>query len=151
MLRILAVVDGSERTGGVVQYLLGLSAKLGEIEVVLLNIQPKPEEWRMRGYGWFQREAIHDRLTNDLGRRIVRSSGRHLEAAGIAYKDRVELGDRTDVIVRNVREENCDLVVVPEPQPGSVRRWLMRVARLPIGSVASVVVQLVAVPVVVVR
>jgi nucleotide-binding universal stress UspA family protein len=149
-LRVLAVVDGSERSGRVVKYLLGLAAQCGAIEVVLLNIQPKPQEWRMRGYGWFQREAIHDRLINDLGGRIVASAGRHFEAAGVAHSARVELGGRVETIVRCAREENCDLLVLAEAPPGAVRRWLMRSAGLSFGSVASVAIHSMRVPLVVI-
>jgi nucleotide-binding universal stress UspA family protein len=150
-MKILAVVDGSERTGRIVKWLLDLPLKREAIEVVLLNIQPKPQEWRMRGYGWFQREAIHDRLINDLGARIAGSVARHLKAAGIAHRSRVVLGDVPEIIVRCTEEENCDLVVVPQPEPGTIRRWLMRAARLTIGSDASAVVHSVQVPVVLVR
>ena len=149
-LRILAAVDGSECTGRVVKYLLNLYSRHQAVEIVLLNTQPEPQDWRMRGYGWFHRQAVHDRLINDLGKRVVASAGRHLEAAGVAYKGRIELGDPTETIVRCSREENCDLILLAEPTPGVFRKWLMRTAGVTIGSVASIVIHFAPVPVVVI-
>jgi nucleotide-binding universal stress UspA family protein len=149
-LRILAGVDGSESSGRVMKCLIGLYVGRGPIEVVLLNVQPKPQDWRMRGYGWFQREAIHDRLINDLGKRVIASAARHLDSAGVTHKDRIELGEPGETILRCAREEDCDLIVLAEPRPGVVRTWLMRTVRLSLGSVASVVIHLARVPVVVV-
>jgi nucleotide-binding universal stress UspA family protein len=150
-VKILAVVDGAEHTGRVMKYLLGLCASLSLVDVVLLNIQPEPQDWRMRGYGWFKREEIHDRLINDLGKRIVTSAGRQLDGAGIPHRDRIELGDPTDTIVRCAREEGCDLIVLAEPEPGRLRRWLMRMSGLTIHSVASVVIHFTSAPVVIAR
>ena len=81
--KILAAVDGSERTGRILEYLIGLAESGIPIEVVVLNIQPEPEDWRLRGYGSFKQGEIHDRLVNELGKPIVSSvgpqarSGRH--------------------------------------------------------------------------
>jgi nucleotide-binding universal stress UspA family protein len=149
--RILAIVDGSEGTGRVIKYLLGLRALGAPFDVVLLNIQPEPEDWRLRGYGWFKREAIRERIVSDLGRPAVASAGRQLDGAGIAHKDRIELGEAADTIVRCAREEECDFIVLAEPTPGAVRRWLMRSAGMSIGSIASVVIAFAHVPVVVAK
>jgi nucleotide-binding universal stress UspA family protein len=149
-LRILAVVDGSECTGRVMKCLIGLYVGRGPIEVVLLNVQPQPQDWRLRGYGWFQREAIHDRLINDLGKRVIASAARHLDSAGVTHKDRIELGEPGETILRCAREEDCDLIVLAEHRPGAVRTWLMRIARCSIGSLGSFVIDLARVPVVVV-
>jgi nucleotide-binding universal stress UspA family protein len=120
------------------------------MQLVLLNVQPKPQDWRLRGYGWFQREAIHDRLINDLGRRIVANAARRLDSAGIPHKDRIELGEPGETILRCASEEGCDLIVLAEPRPGAVRAWLARRLRLSAGSLADFVINLARVPVVVV-
>jgi nucleotide-binding universal stress UspA family protein len=123
----------------------------GPIEVVLLNIQPRPQEWRLRGYGWFHREAIHDRLINDLGERIVRSASRHLKAAAIAYRSRIEIGEIIETTVRCAREEDCDLLVLAERPSGVVRRWLMSAFGLTIGSISSIAVHFVRSPVIAIK
>jgi len=150
-LRVLAVVDGSENSGRVAKYLLDLHARDGAIAVVLLNIQPKPEVGRLRGYGSFRRAEIDDRLINELGRRVITSAGRHLDAASIVHKDRIELGDPVETILRCADEENCDLIVLADPKPGMVRQWLMRTSGVVTHSVASVVIHFANAPVLVAR
>ena len=146
-LRVLAVVDRSESSGRVTKYLLDLHARDVPCEVVLLSVQPMPEVGRLRGYGSFRRAEIDDRLINDLGKRVVTSAARHLDAASILHKDRIELGDAAATIVRCAEEEKCDLIVLAEPRPSIVRQWLMRNTGLVAGSIASVVIHLVPVPV----
>jgi nucleotide-binding universal stress UspA family protein len=148
-LRVLAVVDGSECAGRVTKYLLDLHARDGTLDVVLLNIQPLPAVGRLRGYGSFRRAEVDDRLINDLGKRVVTSAARHLDAANIAHKDRIELGDPVETIVRCTDEEKCDLIVLAESKPNAVQQWLMRNTGTVVHSVASVVVHLARVPVLV--
>jgi nucleotide-binding universal stress UspA family protein len=148
-LRVLAVIDGSESSGRVTKYLLDLHARDGALDVVLLNVQPAPVVGRLRGYGSFRRGQIEDRLINDLGKRIVASAARHLDAASIAHKDRIELGDPPDTIVRCAEEEKCNLIVLAESRPNAVHRWLMRTTGAVISSVASVVIHLARMPVLV--
>ena len=149
-LRVLATINGSEGSGRVLNHVLRLPQLYGPVEVVVLNVQPKPQDWRLRGWGWFQREAIHDRLINELGRRAIASAGRQLDAAGIAHRDRIELGEPGETIARCAREEGCDLVVLAEPRPGAVRMWLLRNGGLSTGATAGIVVHLAQVPVVLV-
>jgi nucleotide-binding universal stress UspA family protein len=149
-LRILAAVDGSECTGRVMKYLLAMRALHARFDVVLLNVQPQPEDRRLRGYGWFKREEILGGL-NERSRRIVGSVARQLDAAGITHKDRFELGDAADAIVRCAGEEDCDLIVLAEAPPSPLGRWLARSAGLSIGSLASVVAAFASVPVVVAK
>src|SRR5215203_2970419 len=56
--KILAVVDGSARTADVLEFLIAQSGGGPPQEVVLLNVQPLPEDWRLRGYGSFKQEEI---------------------------------------------------------------------------------------------
>jgi nucleotide-binding universal stress UspA family protein len=148
-LRILALVDGSECTGRVIKYLLQQHALGVPFEVTLLNVQPQPQDWRLRGYGWFKREAIRERIIADLAQPTLAHTGRQLDGVGIAHRERIELGEASETIVRCAREENCDLIVLAEASPGAVRRWLMHSARVSIGSVANAVGTFAHVPVVV--
>jgi nucleotide-binding universal stress UspA family protein len=150
-LRVLAVVDGTECAGRVTKYLLDLKARNDAIEVILLNVQPLPEVGRLRGYGSFRRTEIDDRLINDLGKRVVTSVARHLDAASITHKDRIELGDPAETIVRCADEEKCGLIVLAECKPNFVRQWLMRTTGFVIHSVASVVIHFAKTPVLVAK
>jgi nucleotide-binding universal stress UspA family protein len=150
-LRILAVVDLLDRTDRVIDYLLLLRSMQAPIEVIVLNIQPEPLTGRLRGYGSFKQQVIRERLINDLGRPVVMRAGHKLDSAGIVHRDRIEVGDPAQTILQVAREEKCDQIVLAETRPGPIRRWLMRVAGVAIGSVASVVVGLSRVPLVVAR
>ncbi len=150
-LRVLALVDGTEATGRVTKCLLDLYARNDAIDVVLLNAQPKPAIGRLRGYGSFRRAEVEGRLINEVGQRVVMSAARHLDAAGIGYKPRIELGDPAEIIARCANEERCDLVVLAEPKPSQVRQWLMKTSGLVLYSIGSLVGHLGNVPVLIAR
>ena len=151
VLKVLVVIDGSERTGRVLDYLRGLALRGAKLETVLLNVQPKPTDGRLRGYGSFKQEVIHDRLINDLGKRVVSSARRRLGQPGIVRKERIEIGDAAETILRVAKEERCDLILLGEAHPGAVRRWLAKATGVALGSLGSQIVQLADVPVVVVK
>lgn len=149
--KILAAVDGSERTNRIVEYLMTLARSGEAVEVIVLNIQPKPADGRLRGYGSFKRDEVVDRLINELGSPVVASVGRMLDRAGLAHKERIELGEPVQTIIRCAKEEGCNVIVVGEPRPGAVRRWLAEKLGLVFGSVAAELVQLAETPVLIVK
>jgi nucleotide-binding universal stress UspA family protein len=150
-LRVLAAVDKSECTSHVIDYLVGLRRVRAPMDVVLLNVQPEPSTGRLRGYGSFRRAVVEDRLVNDIGRGIVTRAAKKLDSAGIPHRDRIELGDKAETILRCARQEECDVIVLSEAPPGRVRRWLLRSLGLSFCSVTCVVLGLAQVPVVVAR
>jgi nucleotide-binding universal stress UspA family protein len=147
--RVLAVIDGSERTGRLVEQIKVL-ATAAAIKVVLLNVQPAPMDGRLRGYGSFKREEI-EAILIDGGKRAVTAAGRVLSHSGIQYKHRVEIGDTVDTILRVANEEDCDLIVIANPSTGSLQKWLQRATGLLLATTAGQVAQLAEVPVVVVK
>jgi nucleotide-binding universal stress UspA family protein len=149
--RVLACVDGTQRTNHVVDYLITLADGGYPIEVVLLNVQPQPEAWRLRGYETFKRDEVRDRLVNDLGMPIVSSAGRRLEQYGIPYSVRVELGDTAETIVRCASQERCDTVIAAEPRLMGFRQWIAAGAALLAGSLAGRLIQIADTPVVIVK
>lgn len=150
-IRVLAAVDGSERGNGVVDYLATLAKSGGPIEVIVLNVQPLSESFRLRGYGSFKQDEVRDRLVNDLGKPVVDGVGRRLRKAGISVTAQVEIGDPIETILRLAAAERCDLIVVGHPHPGSLRQWIARHAGISFGSVATSLIQLAGVPVVVAK
>ena len=148
-LKVLAVVDGSERTGRVLEFLLGMAAL--PITVVVLNVQPAPEDWRLRGYLSFKADEVWDRLVHDLGEPIVKGVGRRLADAGIAHSEIVTLGSLIESVLACQREESCDLIVVGAPTAGPLRRWLSLNLGVSLASPASGIAQIAEVPVVVVK
>lgn len=148
--RILIAADGSERTNRLVDYCLNLGAKM-PMEALILNVQPEPEDWRLRGYGSFKRAEIRERLIEDLGQPIVSSVARKLKARGIKHRMRVEIGDPAGTVVRVAEEENSDLIVLPEPRANALTRWLARNAGVYFGSVTAQIVELSETPVLIAK
>jgi nucleotide-binding universal stress UspA family protein len=148
--KVLAVVDNTERSGHVLEYLIALAHRM-PIEVVVLNVQPSPETSRLRGYGSFKLDEIHARLLEDLARPLVRSVVRRLTHAGIPSRERIELGDSVATVLRCAGEEHSDLIMIGEPHPSCFRRWLTRTLGISFGSVAINVAQLAEVPVTIMK
>ncbi len=130
-----------------IDYLVDIAGRGMPLDVVLLNVQPKPLAWQARAA---PDGAMRERLPTYRGKRIVRSVRRRLEPAGIATSERIELGSPVEAIVRSASAEGCDAIVIAAPRIGRARKWLARMTRLTIASVAADVVQLATVPVVVV-
>jgi nucleotide-binding universal stress UspA family protein len=135
--RILAVVDGSERTNHIVDFLKSLAARGGAIEVIVLNVQTKRLDHRLRGYQSFKRNEIDDRLINEIGMPIVASVSRHLEKLGIGAHGRVEIGEPADVILRCAAQDHCDAVLIGEEKPDVLRRFFARTLGIVAGAGAT--------------
>lgn len=149
--KVLVVIDGSERTGRVIEYGLGLAQDGRGVEAVLLGVVAEPPDGRLRGYGSFKRAEIRARLKDVLGQRAVVAAARRFDQAGVSHKDRIEVGDPAETILRVAGEEGCDVVLVGDAPAGAFRRWLPKVTGLSVATVAIQVAQLAAVPVVVVK
>jgi nucleotide-binding universal stress UspA family protein len=150
-LRVLAVIDGSERSGRVLAFAVDLAQRGRSLEVVLLSIVPEPPDGRLRGYGSFKRKEVHARLKDIMGARAVAAAGRRLDQAGIGHKDRVEVGDSVETILCVANEEACDVILLGDPPGGTFQRWLPRVTGLSVSTVAGEVTRLATIPVVVVK
>jgi nucleotide-binding universal stress UspA family protein len=122
--RLLAVVDGTERTNRVLDYIVRLAQGRDAIEVVVLNVQTKREDDRLRGYQSFKQDEVHDRLINDLGAPIVGSVGRWLNKAYIPNRSKVLIGEPVQTIVRCAAEEDCDSIVVGDGPAQGIRGWI---------------------------
>lgn len=149
--RILAAIDGSERGNAIVDYLSKLAKSGCDFEVIVLNVQPLSGSFRLRGYGSFKHDEIRDRLVSDLGMPIVRGVGRRLQKSGIAFTTQVEIGDPADVIMQHAAASRCDLIVLGDPQPSALRRWIARTTGVSFGSVAGQVAQLSKTPLVIAK
>lgn len=147
-LRMLAVLDGSERSEAVVDYLLDLSRRGIRLDVILLNVQPQPSVWQARAP---REDTPRERLSSFRGKRVVQSASRQLEPAGITATERIEVGDAVSTIVRCAAASSCSEIVMPVSPAGPTRRWLARHARLSVASIAAEVAQLSPIPVVIVN
>jgi nucleotide-binding universal stress UspA family protein len=150
-VRLLTVIDGSERTGRILELALELARKGLPIEAILLGVVSEPPNGRLRGYGSFKRKDIHARLKDLMGARAVAAAARRLDHAGVTHKDRIEVGDPAEIVLRVADEESCDMVLVGDTPMGPVGRWLPRLAGLSVDTMATEVARLATLPVVVVK
>ena len=150
-VRLLTVIDGSERTGRILELALNLARKGLPIEAVILSVISEPPDGRLRGYGSFKRKEIHARLKDLNGARSVTAAARRFEQAGIAHTDRIEVGDPAEIILRVADAEACDIVLLADAPAGAFRRWLSRVTGLSVDTVASKIARLATLPIVVVK
>jgi nucleotide-binding universal stress UspA family protein len=150
-VRLLTVIDGSERTGRVLELALNLAHKGLAIDAILLGVISEPADGRLRGYGSFKRKEIHERLKDLKGARAVAAAARRCEQAGLAHKDRIEVGDPAEIILRVADEEACDIVLLGEAAGGALSRWLPKITGMSVPTVASEVVRLARLPIIVVK
>jgi nucleotide-binding universal stress UspA family protein len=151
-LRILAVVDGSERTNRIVDFVVAVAQNSGAMEVIILNVQDRHFDARLRGYQNFKKNEIEDRLINELGTPVVNSVNNWLQKAGIVARSKVRIGDPVPVILRCAAEDDCDVIVIGESRLQGFRHWLFATMgmRLP-SSLALRLIATAQMPVVVVK
>lgn len=131
-LRFLAVVDGTESTNRIVDFILAFGEGRAAVETVVLNVQSKRLDSRLRGYQDFKREEIDDRLIHEVALPIVNSVSRRLEKAGILTVSKTEIGDPIATILRCAAENACNVILVgTRPSrgiegwiPAAIRAWL---------------------------
>ena len=128
-LRLLAVVDGTERTNRVIDYIVTLAQGREAIEVLLLNVQSKSHDARLRGYQTFMESEVDDRLINDLGAPIVGSASRMLDKVQIQHRSKVLVGEPVQTILRCAAEEDCDSIVVGDRRPEGMSGWISATLR----------------------
>jgi nucleotide-binding universal stress UspA family protein len=150
-LRVLAVIDGSERTGRVIEFALDLAPEGRGIEAILLGVIPDPPDGRLRGYGSFKAKEIHARLKDLVGVRAVAAAARRFEQAGVTHQHRVEVGDPAETILRVAGEETCDVILLGDAPIGTFRRWSLKATGVLVATVATQVAHLAAIPVIVVK
>ena len=120
-LRLLAVVDGTEHTNRVLDYIVALAQGRDAIEVIVLNVQSKREDARLRGYQSFKQEEVDKRLINELGAPIVGSTGRWLDKARIQNRSKVLIGEAVRTILQCAAEEDCDFIVIGGRPPQGIK------------------------------
>ena len=149
-LKVLAVIDGTERAGRIIEYVAGLQSQGKGLHVVVLGVVQEPATGRLRGYGTFKQAQVYRGLIDTMRRRAVFAAARRLDQERIAHVNRVEVGDPAATILRVAQEEGVDLILLGDGPPGVVQRMLPSIG-LSLATVTSQVVQLADVPVVVVK
>src|ERR1043165_7175297 len=77
-LKLLVVIDSSERAARLIDHALLLAPAANPRSVVLLALIPRPPDTRLRGYGSFLREEVNAHLKEVFDRRPITAAGRRL-------------------------------------------------------------------------
>ena len=104
MWKFLLIDDALAQVGEAADFILEFAGRGNVVEIVLLEIRPKPTEW--------QRHRPHylKPAPESAGARLVRD---RLCAADMHCEIRVMTGDVTECVTAYFEEDDCDLVVVP--------------------------------------
>jgi nucleotide-binding universal stress UspA family protein len=150
-LKALAVIDGSERTGRLIEYAIAMAQSGRPLEMILLAVIPRPPDGRLRGYGSFKQDEVYARLADVADRRAVDAAALRFERAGIAHVEYVEVGDPVETILRIVRRDGCELILIADAPAGRLQRLLTAATGLQFATIQSQIVQQATTPVVIIK
>ena len=138
MMKILLPADGSDNANRAVQYLIKQAGNSREpVEVHLLNVQhPMP--------GTVGETAQAKQYHHEEGMKALSGACKLLDDAKVKYAYHIGVGDIGEVVAHFVNELKCDQVVMGTRGMGAVANMVM-------GSAASKVLNLVKVPVLLVK
>ena len=142
MLKILLPVDGSENSSKAVQSLIeALPLYKEQPEIHLLNVQYPIASGNVKHF--IRHEEI-DRYYHDEGMAALQPAINLLNRAGVAFTFHVGVGEPAESIVGYAHEQGCQQIMMGTRGLGSVSGLLM-------GSVATKVLHLSAIPVLMVK
>ena len=141
MHKILLPVDGSTGSENAARYLIGFVRDVGAMEIHLLNVQARIEDWEVKR---FLREDELSAMAKEYSQAVLASTRAILDAAGIAYATHIEHGQVATTNARMTKTLGCDQVVMGSHGRGALEGLLL-------GSVATKVLHLVNVPVTLVK
>ena len=132
---ILLPVDGSASSLRAAGHCAKLAKAFG-CRVLLVNVQPKVEDWQTHGLG---HQAAIDHLTA-LARETAAPAAKLLSDAGVDCETSVEFGEPAETIARVAADRGCSSLVMGTRGQGELRSVL-------VGSVGLKVIHLVRIPV----
>ena len=142
MLKILALVDGSESSSRAVRYVIGLSAACKEApEVHLLNVQMAVAPGNVARH---VRRSDLDGYYHDEGIAALAPARKLLDDAGVAHAFHIGVGEIGETVAKYVKEFSTQQIAMGT-------RGLGPVAGMLLGSVTAEVVHAVNVPIVLVK
>lgn len=142
-MKILLAVDGSAHSLSAARHMIEHAGRYREkpaCELVFVHA-PLPHLPRM---GLVVSHEQIQRYYDEEGKQALAGARGLLDAAGIAYREQVLVGPVAETLVQHANTAHCDLIVV-------ATRGMGAAANLLLGSVATRVLHLSAVPVMVVK
>jgi nucleotide-binding universal stress UspA family protein len=136
MYRILVAVDGSEDANRAAKFAVDLARRLGDAELLLLNVQDPVEESQTHGLA---RDAIN-KHREEVARDAAAKARAIAESAGIKCTFEWLFGNAAHTIADRARSAACDLIVmgklghtrIENALLGSVVQPVLRLATVPI-------------------
>lgn len=141
MSKVLVPIDGSESSLHAVDIVIKAVAEGRKLEVHLLNVQPQIVSGHARMY---LKKDLIDEYYKEEGEKALKPAQEKLDQAGIPYVTSHLVGNAPECIAKYVKSKGCELVVMGTRGLGSVHGMML-------GSVATKVLHLVAVPVTLVK
>jgi len=141
MTKVLVAVDGSAHSKSAVERVLEMQQKSGPHEIHLLNVQIPIESGHARMF--VGREQLEE-YYRDEGLAALAEARGILDRASVPYTHHVAVGHVAQTIADYAREHGFDEIVIGSHGRGALRHLLM-------GSVATDVLRLSAIPVTLVK
>jgi nucleotide-binding universal stress UspA family protein len=142
-MKILLAVDGSKSSLKAVEFLIGHAGWYREtpkVELVTVHL-PVPKLPRMH---LVVSKADIQRYYEAEGEERLAPAKKRLDAAGIAYRERILVGAVAETIVKHAADSRCDLIVI-----GS--RGMTELGKALLGSTAAKVLHLSGLPALLVK
>jgi|APIni6443716594_1056825.scaffolds.fasta_scaffold980951_2 hypothetical protein len=107
MRKVLLPVDGSDSAVQAALYMIDFAHKHGPIEVHVVNVQPKPQEWQTHGT---EQDAINAHLAVEA-HTVLKPILHALDDEKIAYQTHIKLGDPAETLAALADELvlNCNI------------------------------------------
>lgn len=140
-LKILLPVDGSEGSARAARHVASLAAMVKDLEVHLVNVQTRGDDWMVRRM--IKPEELA-KMEREWGEAAIAPACAILTDAGVACSQHMEQGEVAPTIARLARELGCEQIVMGT-------RGHSALGDLLLGSVAVKVLHLSNVPVTLVR
>ncbi len=131
----LLPVDGSESAGRAAAHCARLAKALGG-RVLVLNVQPRVEDWQTHGIG-HESAVAHLR---GIAAQALAAAETVLREAGVAHESLVEFGNPSETIARVAESRGCGAVVMGTRGQSELKSLVM-------GGVGMKVLHLVPVPI----
>lgn len=141
MLNILVPVDSSENALRAIDYVISLAAQLKEVTIHVVTVRDAMDSPQLHRF-WTQ-EQIHA-FQQESGRALLDGARQRLDKAGLPYIANIAIGDIAESIVKYAHEQHCNMIVMGTRGMGTI-------ASLMLGSVATKVVHLAAMPVLLIK
>lgn len=141
MKTILVPVDGSDSAVRAVKAAIKEAGAIGQADIHLITVHPPIVSGNVKRF--FSADAIKD-YYEDEGRNALMSAKAVLDEAGVAYREKIEVGPIAVTIADYAKKNHCDQIIMGTRGLGSV-------GGLVLGSITIKVLSLVDIPVTLVK